>query len=468
MKNKRTIFLLLILSFSMICTMYIVVDNDYFWHITAGKYMVSHHTILTKDIFSWVVVNKVWISHEWLFEVIIYTLSLISKHHIIIFSFINIFILLIILFLHNKNNYSKNTLFTLGWLLFYIMLNSNLISPRPQLISSWLLALTLYLLFDLKNNENSKKIYFLPLISLFWSNVHGGSSCLSYLLVTLFILIGFCSVDNHILKNDRLMRKQQQRLLIVLMMTIISIMINPHGIRMLIYPYENIMNYTMKKNIIEWRSTNLYEWYDIVYYVFILIIVILMLKSKKRVNLIDISLTLLFCYMGIRSVRFWNYGYIASTFFIFDYIQKRKDDPKTKEILLGTSITLIVIFCLTLTNTSQRINKTKYVSDRMIKKIKKEKPKKLFNLYDQGGYLINQNIKVFIDGRADLYTCYNYQDYLDISHDKANTTKLMDKYQFDYLLVNDDFDILKYLKNNHHYKIILTDGKNILYKRKDV
>ena len=106
----------------------------------------------------------------------------------------------------------------------------------------------------------------------------------------------------------------------------------------------------------------------------------------------------------------------------------------------------------------------KPISNKMITTIKKENPKRLFNLYDDGGYLISNEIKVFIDGRADLYSKYNYKDYINISNN-INTKELINKYSFDYFLVNNKYKINDYLKNNADYIIVLKDNNNILYKK---
>ena len=52
---------------------------------------------------------------------------------------------------------------------------------------SIMLALTIFFSYDLFINENSKKIYFLPLVTLFWANFHGGSSNLSYIFCIIFL-----------------------------------------------------------------------------------------------------------------------------------------------------------------------------------------------------------------------------------------------------------------------------------------
>ena len=51
-----------------------------------------------------------------------------------------------------------------------------------------------------------------------------------------------------------------------------------------------------------------------------------------------------------------------------------------------------------------KVLSTKTLSNSAISVLKKEEPKRLFNYYDYGAYLIYKDIPVFIDGRADLYS----------------------------------------------------------------
>jgi hypothetical protein len=86
-------------------------------------------------------------------------------------------------------------------------------------------------------------------------------------------------------------------------------------------------------------------------------------------------------------------------------------------------------------------------------------------MYDYGGELIYNDIPVFIDGRADLYTKYNYKDYLNISNLNGDYVKLIEKYNFDYFLVDKDYSINTYLKYNNQYEVIYKDKKVLLYKK---
>ena len=87
-------------------------------------------------------------------------------------------------------------------------------------------------------------------------------------------------------------------------------------------------------------------------------------------------------------------------------------------------------------------------------------------MYDYGGELIYNDIDVFIDGRADLYSKYNYEDYLNISYLEQDYVKLINKYKFDYFLVNERYPIYTYLKYNSNYELVYKYKNTYLYKEK--
>src|SRR5699024_11754469 len=106
------------------------------------------------------------------------------------------------------------------------------------------------------------------------------------------------------------------------------------------------------------------------------------------------------------------------------------------------------------------------LSDDAISVLKEENPKRLFNYYDYGAYLIYQDIPVFIDGRADLYSKYIYKDYQDISRLSYHFYELIDKYQFDYFIVPKKSGIASFLLIDDQYKLIYKDKECFIFKTK--
>lgn len=467
-KNKKInkIFLglvILTLCLALFELIFFIVDHYYFWHFKAGEYMVKNG-LLKEDVFSWFMTGKYWMSHEWLFDVIIYGLKvLFGNYHVIIYSLITISILLFILIFTNKKNYLKNIPFTLIWyLLFFIML-LGYIQARPHLISFSLLAITIYVLYDLYKNEDSKKIYFLPIVTIIWANVHGGSSNLPYLFCLLFIVGGLFSFKKKKIEAKRLSQKQFLKYGVVMIICMACVCLNLHGFKMFIYPYSNMLDSTMIGNISEWRSTSLNDMYHYLYFILLLIVAGVMLFSDKKIEFIDLLLLGVVTYLGLKSIRFWFYTYIVMSYVIFNYVKERKLDKGTFSSLMLFSVMLLGAILVN----SKTIFSVKYkiaLEEDVVSTIKREKPKRLFNMYDYGGELIYNDIEVFIDGRADLYSKYNFKDYLNISMLEKDYVQLIKKYDFDYFLVTKEYPIRTYLKYNDDYERIFSNKDMELYK----
>lgn len=424
-----------------------------------------NHGILRKDVFSWSVNGKYWMSHEWLFEIIIYSLKIVfGKFHVFVYSFIFLSFLLLFIFYTNKNKFLKNIPYSLLYIISFFVLIANNIQARPHIISFSLLALTIYVLYDLYKNEYSKKLYFLPVVTIIWANVHGGSSNLSYLLCFLFVIGGLFKFKFSKIESYRLSKRQFIKYIVIMFICMMCVCINAHGFRMFIYPYQNMLDTTMLNNITEWQASNLNVSYHYVYYAFLVFIIFTFLFSNNKIEFMDLLLCGFSAYLGLKSIRFWAYIYIIMSFVIFDYVKERKNDKGT-----FTCIFIISLFFIsfTLINYKHIVNVkfNAYLDSDIIDAVRNENPKWLFNMYDYGGDLVYNDLPVFIDGRADLYSKYNYKDYINISKLKGDYVKLIEKYDFDYFLVNKNYSINTYLKYNSSYEVIYKKRDVVLYKK---
>ncbi len=464
-ENKYVLaFVFLIVCFALFMTLLFIKESDYFWHIKAGEYMWKNTLILKEDIFSWFLKGSYWMSHEWLFEVVLYGLKyLFGNIHLFIYSFFTILSLLLILFFTNKTEYLKNLLFSLVWLVIFLIF-CVYIQARPHMISFSFVAVTIYLLYDLWKNEKSKKIYWLPILTIVWANVHGGSSNLSYLFCLVFAFFGLFKFSFIKIEAKKISKKQLLKYLLVAALCIIVIPLNPHGFKMLSYPYLNIADSTMVNFITEWQPTTLNNTSNYIYFLLLIFICGVMLFSSKKIKLIDLALLGICTFLGLKSIRFWGYTYIIMSYVIFYYIPNRKPDRGTSQLFSVLGLVLMAIFIINYPNLKMEYEK-RYISEDVLQKIKEERPQRLYNMYDYGGELIYNGISVFVDGRADLYSRKNLKDYEKISKLEDDYVKLINKYDFDYFLVDTSYPINTYLHYSDNYEEISSTDKMILYKK---
>ena len=464
MKKNDWLFLLLIIALALFSLSFFVVDPDYLWHVKAGEYMF-HHGLLTKDVFSWSVASKYWMSHEWLFEIIIYGLKRVfGSYHLFIYCFSMMFLLFLTIYIANREELQKNLLFSIIWFGCSFIVGVA-VQGRPQMISNLFLALSIYFLYDLFKNENSRKIYFLPIITILWANIHGGSSNLPYLLCLLFIVAGVFKFRFSKVEAKRITKKQFFKYLCVMILCMVCVCINLHGFKMFLYPYENMLDSTMLQNISEWQSTSLNVPSHYFYFLLLILITGIFLFSKKKINFTDLMLFGFCTFLGLKRIRFWTYTYIMMSFIVFPYIPK-------SESYIETRIGLVIISCISIILFSFRTDHILHPSyhyvltKKDIQAVEKVKPKKLFNMYDFGGDLIYNDIKVFVDGRADLYGKYNFKDYLIVASLQQGYLSIMKDYDFDYYLVDQKYPISYYLMTEDEYDLVYKNKTVYLYKKR--
>lgn len=464
---KTLTILFFILGISLLTLSFIRTGFDYWWHIKAGEYMTLNKTILTKDIFSWFATKHQlsWFAHEWLSEIFLYIVKVLTgQYHIIVYCGILLLILYLILFLGNKKNYSKNIPFTLFWVTLGIIFLGSTLMPRPQLFSYIFTALTVYFLFDLARDEFSKKIYFLPLITVLWANFHGGSSNLSYILCFTFWFIGHFSFSLGKVEAKSFTKIQLKKYLLVMFLCIAVIPLNPQGLDLLWYPYQNMQDSFMLKTISEWQPSNPNKLSDIAIFCFFGYWILLLLISDRKIKLLDLLLLAMFAFLALKSIRFWPFTYIVSSFIIFDYIKQRDMQDQLNYVFLIFSI-VICLIVFPKKDISTRVN-APVIDEVFIETLKELKPDRLYNYYSYGGYLIYRDIPVFIDGRADLYSKYNYRDYYHLSLLETDFVSLLDHYQFDMLLLDKGLPLSYYLKNHADYEIVIEKDNTVLYRFK--
>jgi len=309
-----------------------------------------------------------------------------------------------------------------------------------------------------------KKYIFCQLLQFYGQMFMGGSSNLPYLLCLLFILSGLFSFNYKKIEAIKITSKQLKKYSLVMILSMIAVLINIHGFKMFIYPYANIFDRTMLTNIIEWRNTSLSYWQDYPYYLFVIFVLFILLFSDKKINFVHLIIFMVMVYLGLKSIRFWAYAYIVSAFFIYDYVKKREIERGTNTCIILLAAFLGIFF---LFNIKSKLNEPYQLNlnDEIISVIKKEQPERLFNMYDYGGELIYNDIKVFIDGRADLYSPYNYKDYINISKLGSDYVELISKYNFDYFLVDRNYPISTYLKYDADYELIYAEDDILFYKK---
>lgn len=463
--------------------------NDFWWHVKAGEWMMTNNSLPDVDTFSWYANenNIKWVSHEWMSQIFFYYLhSSFGDIGIYLFSFACALTMTLVIFLRQKEFLEKNIWLSTIFLLPMIMQIKTMFFCRPHLLSFFLIYLTLICLYRLREDENSNLVFFIPIIAGFWVNLHGGSSTLSYILCFIFLFSGLFEFSFGKLSAKRFSRKQFYKYLAVSLLSIAFLVINPYGIDMLTYPYANMGDDFMQKMIKEWSAPDAKIIAQLLFFHLPLFIVgAVLIVTDKKIRFIDFLLFVFFAYMFLRSLRFTFLFFMTSTFYFFYYMppsaEKQTADKRLKKIVLLSFILMILwINFWSISNAYVTAADKKLISvalsDRFIRFIKNDKPKRLFNEYDFGEALIFNDIETFVDARADLFSPHNLRDYrsLVLLKYEGNSQKeifipeyMITKYDFDAFLLKPTCALAAYLKSlPMYYDILEQDEQAVYFKRK--
>ena len=186
-----------VIGITLFCFSEGICGNDFWWHIKVGEWITNHKKIPVTDIFSWYgTSNKIpWTAHEWLSDVVYYLIFKISgSMGIYIVSVALALLMEWLLYRKSREFFDQNVLISGLFFVLYAVVTSIFFYGRPHMISFFLLYFELDCLYSFFDDEKSWKIFLIPLIACIWSNIHGGSSNLSYILCIIFLLCGVLNI----------------------------------------------------------------------------------------------------------------------------------------------------------------------------------------------------------------------------------------------------------------------------------
>lgn len=450
-----------------ITTIHSLSDPDAYWHIATGRYIVTNHSIPKTDIFSWYGIKNhlKWVNHEWLYDVIIYSVfSFFGLKGTIVFTGITFSFLISLIYIYTKVRTNNNIISLVAAIIAVIGLNSFMV-PRPQTLSYNLFVLTLILL------EKEKWWYTIPIVVL-GVNLHGGFSPMYIIVIAMLAW-----------------RKKT----LLIPAAIASMIINPYGITMLTYPIQMEKCTQFYKYITEWIKTPLIEYkFALALYI---IIIISMINNTKKWKIEDSILALLISVLTLTAVRQLVFLYIfifpllspyildGSTN-IYNGIKKKvhiKFDILNKfnlkrfnliiilmPILIISFVALIIFDIYRVKNLHQIIPPDIYPT-KAINFMRQNNIKNYFNEYNIGGYLIFENLHPLVDGRTDIFVpMYNktdiFEELVKVERRESNYKAFLDKYNVKYIIIDKDFYLNNFLLADPKFKIIYDDENFFIYQ----
>lgn len=446
-------------------------DSDFWWHINAGRATLNQHSPLLNDIFSFTKNGASWINHSWLSEIIYFWIfNLFGLTGIMIFVALVATTTMLIIF-----NLIKGPVILKAFLIiFAVMLTAVIWSPRPQLFSLLLFALLVSIFQKNEERSNKKLILYVAVLFVIWANLHAGFVIgIAYIALVLFgkLLDTFLNKDFIAYKNEIVFWG------ILVLVSIAATFINPNGLNIWKVQFDTINVAALQNFIPEWASPNFHELFQQpflwVWLLFVGLIStgVLVLPFQKILPLVFFGALGFFSRRNIAPFAIIILPILGNLIIAFydKKLQSRFNlETKNKlykinsipKPLLQKGINLSFIFLLGIILAVKII----YLGNPIVMQTYEKNSfplqaintidshelqgKNLLNSYTWGGYIswYNPEIKVFVDGRTDLFGDEIILDWIDMVSANEGWEDLFNKYQIDWVLLENDRPIIKELQ----------------------
>ena len=288
------LFILTLLLVSLI-TLRTPADADMWWHLSSGRAMWENGEILMKDIFSYTRGGAPWTNAFWISDLLMFGFQSFGGFFVIALGVsLMAALTMAVVYKHAKSPLPIRV----GVVILAALVASPLWTPRPQLVSFFLLAVLDYFLS--RKGESLKKPFWLllPLFGL-WPNFHGGF-IFGFLLLAAFIAGKLLEPLVQTFDDWRVHLKALIPLVGFTLLGAFSVGLNPNGLAIWKLPFYTV---DVSLAIQEWHSPDFHR-FDLHPILWLLFLVIIALGfSSKKISLFDLFKTLGFAYMTFYSQR---------------------------------------------------------------------------------------------------------------------------------------------------------------------
>ncbi|MBF0531711.1 MAG: hypothetical protein HQL23_01280 [Candidatus Omnitrophica bacterium] len=431
-------------------------DLDLWLHLATGKYITQTGIIPQTDILSCSIAGKPWVNHEWLFQVILYNLyrmggtqGLIIGQVILTTATLGMLLLI---------GYSRLGILWTGFLLTVVeLVYQQRFTHRPDLFSLFFFAA--YILILSRHLRRRWSLWAIIFLQIIWTNTHG-----FFFFGPLLLLLWFTAeflrrrvkLPCEWNRSGALADAEYNRVGLMFLLSLGACLINPLFINGALYPVrvffslsgENRIFFTyiqeLQKPIAaaNWMDLTRYEYYKLM----IVLSVVFFILNRRRWDLNVCFIWIVFFIFSLTALRNISFFAFAAYFAILtnsrtipwrDIIPIEFRDKKFFYVIM---IFLSLSLAAWILNYSQDVasrgyfdwdvfsRKSEYggISKRTYPYggarflIQQRIKGNFFNDFNSGAYLLGTcypDIKVYIDGRTEVYGGDFFRDYIRVWSD---------------------------------------------------
>lgn len=398
--------------------------------------------------------------------------------------------LVALLFYINNKYFTKNKAVSYVLTYFEMFCLKDFISLRAQMFDYIIFLLEIFLINKLLDTKKKRYVALLAMLPLILINVHSGTIFFFFIILGVYLLNIFKFKFSRLQNDTRFDKKILKYFAAIFLIGALLTLVNPYGYKAITYGIKTVNDTFINNYISEFLPYSIRDSNGKIVLVYVAFIYLSLIFSRKKINLQELLLTGGTTLMLLMSKRHFSI-FLVSTVCLYPHvmdvfeqlIEKLKLMLKTqKKIVISKYICIAVLVVMYSWYLSDYIFSYSHALDNYLpddmypikatEYIKKNLPSdaRIFNEYGWGSYLMFNNIKVFIDSRADLYTPeYNKgtsvaQDYIDTINCNKYYADTFKKYNIQYLLIGKNVNLAKMIVYDSNYKVIYSDDMAYIFK----
>ncbi|MCQ2482089.1 MAG: hypothetical protein MJ153_01205 [Clostridia bacterium] len=471
-----------VFSFLFSIMVNIFFDSDIYHMLTAGR-EIARNGILREDVFFIVPGHKIVIQ-QWLYNLIVYEIFA-NFGKIGILVTVLLFTVCFALLLNKLLKY-----YNLDYRIRFIIVilacvaSRPMLTIRPELLTICLLLIQLILCEEYRKTNNKKVFFFLPLLTLLEINLHATLWIAHFVFLLPYIVPLPTFISNKVkIENNHIRIKD---LLLPILLMLISLFINPYGLDGITILFKQ--GEISKLNISELASPNLNNEISIV--MILLLIVVALCYGRRKIHTSNLFLFLGTSLMLVSNLRNKYMFIVGATLILADVLCDVKIDIIEQQILKVKRVFVFLIFLLVsafsaslLINVPYSVRFAEQPIDCYVTPTEAvnylnthaDKDVILFTDFNNGSYVAWNDYKIYFSSRTEGY-CMNVNGGYDLISEyvsffrnydsNCNETfdAFLNKYDFDYLIVDTRNRMFPYLIQNDSYKTVVTGNEYAMFE----
>jgi hypothetical protein len=469
-------------------------DGDIGWHIRDGQNIMATGAIPHTDSFSATMGGKPWYAWEWLYDLGMgWTHNHAGLNGVVFFSALVIALTLSLVF--RLSLLRGGTVITSTVLLVVCIVASSIhFLARPHVVS-WLITVVWFWVLDSGYREDhSNRIWFLPLVMLFWANLHGGF-VVGFVLLAIYLTADFLKLMRcRDAEQRHTAWRHARRLSAMFGLSSLASFVNPYGYKLHVHVYQYLTNRFLMQHIDEFHRPNI-RGLPMQFFLLLLVLTLVgIFIARARLRWAEWLLILFSAISGLYAARNVPVAAMLLTMmaaplfsrapggspgplFKLRAFSRRMDGLETQfrwhlwPILL---VLLSIAICFRHgTLFGKQVMDAHFDAVRFpvqavdwLQQLGIREP--IFTLDSWGGYLIYRlypGTKVFIDDRHDFYGEPFVKDYLKLLHVEPGWNKILDQLRVNLIVVPAKSKLAEALQREPGWKPAYNDEVAKVFER---